>query len=325
MTEENNFRVCLAGRCRQTLSSPIFTLFFPVLLLLLLFSCRKENKLGKTDIPVIDKAKTFQYVSEITSIGPRLPGSKGSEKTIEYIRAETENLGFSSKLDKWTEKTVLGEINFCNISVDIKGGNNDFIIVGAHYDTKKFETIPDFSGANDGASGTGLLLAIMKAISESKTLPPFFVKFMFFDGEEAFMKYSDNDGLYGSRRAADKLFKSGDLNKCKAVIIADMVGDRDLDVTIPSDTDRKMADLLFSSAEHQGGTKYFKWYGTPILDDHSPFQKHGIPAIDIIDFNYGASNRYWHTKEDTIDKISQDSLQMIGNVLIRMIYDFPRN
>ncbi len=281
------------------------------LLIIFVASCNK-----KIDFPIVDKKLAFQYVKEIAEIAPRDSGTKNNLIAAKLIAEIANKYGAKSKIDSWTAKTIEGNIKFNNVIATIQGESDDFILIGSHFDTKKFSFIQNFSGANDGASSSGLLLAIIKSINESKIKLEKTLKFVWFDGEECFTKYSDYDGLYGSKYYA----KSIDKNKCKAAIILDMVGDKDLNITIPSNSTKFLVDSVFDIARKQGIEKYFNKGQGGIIDDHKPFYDLGIPAIDIIDFNYGPNNSYWHTDADTMDKISPESLEIIGNLTLQLIY-----
>jgi len=204
---------------------------------------------------------------------------------------------------------------------EIPGRSSDFILIGSRYDTKKLMSVPDFEGANDSASSTGLLLTVIKAVKAHSIKSPLTLKFAFFDGEECFISYTDNDGLYGSRYLCEKWKKDNKLKNCKAVIILDMVGDKELNITIPSGASPDLVSKLKKIAEKQNKKGFFAEHNGDIIDDHTPFQKVGIPTIDIIDFEFGESNRYWHTKADTFDKISQESLETVGNVTLELLWN----
>ena len=265
----------------------------------------------------VDPMKAFSYVEEIAEIGPRPSGSAGATKNVEYICDKLKSLKVDFTTDKWEENTPVGNIKFCNVVAEIKGEKSDFIILGAHYDTKTLQSVPNFVGANDGASGVGLMLAMAESIVKSGKIPHHTIKFAFFDGEECFMKYSSTDGLFGSRRMAGKI--SQEKAKCIAMILLDMVGDNDLDIEIPLGSDKELAEQFFKAAGKRGKNKYFTWSMIGMTDDHTPFLNAGIPAIDIIDFNFGNSNLYWHSSEDSIDKISPESLAIVGDVTLEMI------
>jgi glutaminyl-peptide cyclotransferase len=287
-------------------------------ILILLCSCNEKHAV----IPEIDGGYAFRKVSEIYGIGPRPSGSEGARKTAEFIRGEIIKYGLTPETDEWIEKTPsdAGTV-FRNVTVVIPGEKKDFMIIGSHYDTKRIETVPEFSGANDGASSSGLLLALIQAVKNNATPPPLTLKFAFLDGEECVYRYNDSDGLFGSRRMAGKLKEPGNSSSCRAVLILDMIGDRDLNISIPSNSDAALADKIIRIAAGMNLGKYFSKSKAGIIDDHTPFHKSGIPAVDIIDFEYGENNRYWHTKADTIDKISPDSLKIAGDVAMGLIYN----
>jgi Zn-dependent M28 family amino/carboxypeptidase len=143
--------------------------------------------------------------------------------------------------------------------------------------------------------------------------------FTFFDGEEAVVDWSANDGTdntYGSRRLADRLDQDGTLSKVKAVLLVDMIGDRDLDIKRDAVSTPWLVDLIWATAGRLGYGRYFLGNETAIEDDHIPFKERGVPAIDIIDFNYGPNNSYWHTRQDTLDKVSAESMKVVGDVIL---------
>jgi glutaminyl-peptide cyclotransferase len=151
--------------------------------------------------------------------------------------------------------------------------------------------------------------------------------FAFFDGEECISRYEKNDGLHGSRRLAEQLVKDGRSAKVRAVIILDMVGDRDLNITIPHNSALSLVSALFAAAEKEGTREKFTLWMTQILDDHTPFLSAGMPAIYIIDFEYGSArgqNDYWHTPQDTVDKLSVQSLGIVGRTVLRLLDDLMR-
>ncbi|HBC85500.1 MAG TPA: hypothetical protein DCZ94_00960 [Lentisphaeria bacterium] len=263
----------------------------------------------------------FSRTSAFYALGPKVSGTEGAAKAVEHIKNEISRCGFTPETDEWKQATPVGnETIFRNISVTIPGEKKEFLIIGAHYDTKKIETVPGFAGANDGASGVGLLLAFLDSLKKAGAKPPLTLKLFFFDGEEAFINYTEKDGLYGSRRAALLLKNSPPALKCKGVIIVDMIGDRNLNISIPSNSDPELSSKVIELAKAFGWEKHFSKGNSAITDDHVPFLEIGIPAVDLIDFEYGENNRYWHTAGDTIDKISPESLQISGTMLLFLVF-----
>jgi glutaminyl-peptide cyclotransferase len=293
-----------------------------VLTIFLFSSCDNSDELSTEPIPKIDAKYAFSLVKELSAIKPRYSGSgEGTRKAVELISREIRNSSLSVELDKWQEPTSEGIIEFWNVMTEIPGKSSDFILIGSHYDTKKMLSIPDFEGANDSASSTGLLLAMIKAIKNHPARTPLTLKFAFFDGEECFISYTETDGLFGSRHLAEKWKRDGSLKKCKAVIILDMVGDKDLNITIPSGADPEIVKKLKQIAEKQNKIQYLSEYGNDIIDDHTPFQREGIPTLDIIDFEFGEGNMYWHTKADSMDKISKESLETVGDLTLELLWN----
>ena len=288
--------------------------------LIFLSSCTPPRR-SLTKAPKVDSNLAFSLLKQGALIKPRHSGSVGATQTVTFITRFIKQLEVNCRVDSWKDDTPNGKIDFANVVADIPGESNKFIIVGCHYDTKKLASVPDFEGANDGASGVGLLLAMISAISKFPSKSPYSLKFLFFDGEECILEYTSKDGLYGSRYYANKLKSSGEIEDCVAVIILDMVGDKYLDITIPSGTDKELARKLFDITKRQKTQQYFSQYSIDIIDDHTPFQRMGIPVIDIIDFNFGKSNRYWHTSADTVDKTSEESLKIVGDAALQLIWD----
>ena len=283
-----------------------------------------KRTLSKRPVPKIDADFAYSMVEKCTAIAPRGNGTAGTVKCVNMISGELRKLSLPVTVDKWKDTTPEGNIEFTNIMTTIPGKSSDFVLIGSHYDTKKLASVPDFAGANDGGSSTGVLLGMIKAIAEHKQKPPLTLKFLFFDGEECFIEYSDTDGLYGSRHLADKWKQGGTLKKCRAVVLLDMIGDKDLNITVPAGADEKLTKTLLDIAAKQGVSDFFGTFKSDIIDDHTPFQKEGIPTIDLIDFEFGKSNRYWHTKADTMDKISKKSLETVGNAAIELLWNIDR-
>lgn len=178
----------------------------------------------------------------------------------------------------------------------------------SHYDTKLFEHA-QFVGANDGGSSTGLLLELARVLALEPRLAAR-IELVFFDGEEAYEQFSESDGLYGSRYFAGKIADERRAQRFRGGMLFDMVGDRALNITLPRDSPAQMVHDLFAAGDALNWRKHFGYFTGGITDDHTPLNAIGIPTIDIIDFDYAP----WHTPGDTIDKLSPDSLQIVGSV-----------
>ena len=202
----------------------------------------------------------------------------------------------------------------------IHGSQRRTIILLSHFDTKS--GISDtFAGANDSGSSTGLLLEMARVLKQGP-VPPVDLVLAFLDGEECRVAYGPHDGLHGSRYLARTLVQNRCDRRVRAVILADMVGDRDLDVGIPRNSSPALVSLVFAAAHEEQARSMFSLSSGSVLDDHVPFLDAGMPAIDLIDFTYGSSgggNDYWHTDADTLDKISADSLAVVGRVIVRVV------
>jgi glutaminyl-peptide cyclotransferase len=309
-----------------------FFLLVNILLCLLAYGTAKAGEFQKNnsyslphqeDALRVDADNAFNMLKQQVAIGPRSSGSDGAKKCAEYIVSKAREYGYEPVVDEWTQNTPSGPVTFRNIYAELPGSKNGgegFILLASHYDTKKIPEVPEFAGANDAASSTALLLEIMRVVSarpwSGRTL-----RFVFFDGEEAMVKYSATDGLYGSRRLADHYRKNGLVKQCRAMILLDMVGDRDLTITLPKNTSEELALALLKTAEKQGVKDYISFLPYRMIDDHLPFERLGIPVIDLIDFQYGNKNEHWHKATDTLDNVSGDSLEIVGNLVLGLIQE----
>jgi glutaminyl-peptide cyclotransferase len=298
------------------------TILFSSIFILLLASCQKKEKSLDISAPGIDPDYAFSLLKKGAAIKPRHSGTIGAKRTVEFITGVLQDLDVKNSTNIWNENTPEGKINFTNIIAEVPGKDNSkFIIIGCHYDGKKLMSVPQFEGANDGASGVAALLAMIKAIKDAKATPPLSLKFLFFDGEECIIRYTEHDGLYGSRHYAQRLEDNKKLADCAAVIILDMIGDKDLNITLPAGSDIQLTSKILKIARLKKYSSYFSQDKNDVLDDHSPFQKKGVPAIDIIDFHYGKGNRFWHTEADTVDKTSPESLKITSDTVLSLIWN----
>lgn len=263
-----------------------------------------------------DGARAYDYTSKIVAIGPRQPNTDGIHREQDFIRAELTKSGCKFDEDDFNSSTPIGSVPMKNIIAKIPGKTNDFILLLTHYDTKKQD---DFVGAVDGGSSTGLMLEMARLLCSRKD-QPLGVWIAFLDGEEAFVEWNEDDSVYGSRELAARMALSGDLKRVKAVILADMVGPKDLKIRRDSDSTGWLTDLVWSKAAAFGYQDYFLNSSRPIEDDHQPFMKRHVAAVDIIDC-CTEDYPYWHTSGDTIDKVSARSLGMVGHVILATVDD----
>lgn len=271
-----------------------------------------------------DADRAFNHVKSQVAFGPRPAGSAAVEKTREYLMKELKSYGLKTSLDEFAETTPRGKVKFKNVVAELPGETDKLIVIGSHYDTKEFKEFT-FVGANDGGSSTGILLEIARVMAADKQKRKFTYQFVFFDGEEAFCHdwsecLDGNDHTYGSRHHAEKFKKEKQIERVKAMILLDMVGDKDLTIPREETSSAWLVNAIWGTAQELGYRKEFPSRPFTIGDDdHMPFLRAGIPAVDVIDFEYGKGaedNRYWHTAEDTLDKISAKSLKIIGDVIL---------
>jgi Zn-dependent M28 family amino/carboxypeptidase len=264
----------------------------------------------------------LKTVSNLVAFGDRHAGSAANRKQADFIADVAIKAGATVTIDRFQRLTSDGILEMQNIIAEIRGGSDEFIVIGCHYDTKKLPDSPGFQGANDGASGVALLLEMISNIKKHGIVLPYTVKFVFFDGEECLINYTAGDGLWGSKHYVETLRNSNQANKCKLVIIADMIGDAELNAVIPANTDRRWSLRALALAEKLNYSSYIRGSSVGMVDDHQPFFEAGIPVLNIIDFEYGYANSYWHTSGDTVDKLSAESFTVIGNFLLNVLYNF---
>ena len=258
--------------------------------------------------------KAFEHVKAQVALGPRAAGSQALEANRRLIIGELERNGWKVERQSFTEETPQGPLTFVNLIGRYGGsdGSQRFIVC-SHYDTKFYDTIP-FVGANDGASSTGALMELSRVLALDPELARQ-VELVFFDGEEALVQFSPTDGTYGSRHYARGLRESGRNRQFRAGVLWDMIGDKDLTLTLPPDSPAEVARGILSAAEALGARGHFNFHSQPIWDDHLPLNQAGIATIDLIDFDYP----YWHTADDTLDKLSPESLQTVAAVTLRWL------
>jgi glutaminyl-peptide cyclotransferase len=268
-----------------------------------------------------DGARAYDYAREFVAIGPRWPTGPGHLKAQAFLREHLKQDNVEE--DAFLADTPIGPVDLRNFIVRFPGTKDGVIVLGTHYETNYPLRNIDFVGANDGGSTTGLLLAIADKLraetAGGRKLDGYSVWLVFFDGEEAFVNWSASDSTYGSRHLAAKWDRDGTLKRIKAFILADMIGDKDLDIQRETNSTGWLVDLVRKAAHKYGYDRYFFKTSEAIEDDHLPFLKRGVPAIDIIDLDYGPNNSYHHTAQDTMDKISAKSLTIDGDVFMETI------
>ena len=275
-------------------------------------------------LPNTDPKLAWEYAEKSVAFGPRHSGSKAISDYADWIvRTASECRKFKVAEQRFERQTPGGRIRFRNIIAEIPGKSREWILVGAHYDVKKFLSIPDFQGANDGASGVAALLAMIHALEKYPGKPPYTLRFVFFDGEECLYRYSDHDGLHGSRALAEHYEKSGELKKCRAMFLLDMIGDKNMNLTLPANSSPRLVACLKKIVREAMPDLRWEQRSYDVLDDHVAFYRRGVPALDLIDFDYGPRNSYWHSAGDTLDKISAESICKTAGLTFALIWNAP--
>ena len=265
----------------------------------------------------IDSARAMRYTAQVVGIGSRPIGSEGHRKLEDYLwshlKADSKEVG----VDEFTSQTPAGNFMMRNFVAKFPGKRDGTIVIASHYDT--LYSLPGFVGANDGGSSTGLLLELADQLRAQKQREGCSVWLVFFDGEEAVKEWTDSDSLYGSRHLAQKWQADGTAKKIKALLLADMIGDADLNIENDQNSTPWLEETVYQAATNLGYQSHFFARSNAYSDDHIPFIKDGVPAADLIDFDYGYNNAHWHTTQDTLDKLSPKSLQITGDVILETV------
>ena len=271
-------------------------------------------------VPSFNSARAMQYVKEIVSFGPRPIGSANHRKVEDYIVAHLA--GDTVEADVFTADTPEGKFPVHNIIAKFPGTRDGIVVIASHYDTNYPFRNTSFVGANDGGSSSGVLLEIadqLRGEAKGKARQGYSVWLVWDDAEEAVRQWSDNDSLYGIRHIADKWQADGTLKRIKAFLLADMIGDADLNVDRDQNSTPWLEDIVYEAATRLGYQSHFYARTIQINDDHLPFMSRGVPCADLIDFNYGYENVFWHTPQDTLDKLSPKSLEIVGSVILQTL------
>ena len=260
----------------------------------------------------VSGSAALEYTRKAVEFGPRPPGSDANKALQAYIVAQLKTRGCEMIDDAFTAATPKGPVAMKNIIAKFPGKSGRAIALTGHFDTKLFPG-RKFVGASDGGSSTGLLLELAAVLAKQPRIDDIYV--VFFDGEEAFGDWTDTDSVYGSRHLAAKWRADGTLAKLKALINLDMIGDKSLNIRQEMNSSAPLRRLFWSTAAELGYKAYFPDEQIATDDDHMPFIKLGAQAIDIIDFDYPP----WHTDSDTMDKLSAQSLEIVGTVTLEVV------
>jgi len=265
---------------------------------------------------VFDSSRAWDHLGQMVSIGPRPAGSPGIRQLRAYITRQMSAVGLTVQEQSFTAETPRGPVEMVNLIVRLEGRRPEKILITGHYDTKPFREFP-FVGANDGGSSAAFLVELARVLKDRPR--EYTWELIWFDGEEAFCtNWTDcgrpgaPDNTYGSRHYVKAAQEAGNVKAIKAMILVDMIGERDARFYRESRSTAWLKDIIWSEAGELGHRATFPELETLIEDDHWPFLEAGIDAVDIIDLDYAP----WHTAGDTIDKLSARSLQIVGDVLV---------
>jgi glutaminyl-peptide cyclotransferase len=270
-----------------------------------------------------DGAQAFEHVRKLVEIGPRPPGSDGIHRAQAYIISKLKSFGCPVEEHDFHGSTPLGAVAMKNIIAKIPGTGSGIVLFTTHYDTIR---LPNFVGADDGGSGTGTMLELARIFCTRKTKSALNTWIVFFDGEEAQDEWTDKNSVrwtntnstFGSREMAASMALSGDLKHVKAMILADMIGPSDLEIKRDTGSTPWLTDLIWATAARLGYGNVFVNESTTVGgDDHFSFIRRGVSGCDIIDFDIAPT--YWHTPEDTLDKVDPRSLAIVGRVFIETL------
>jgi Peptidase family M28 len=314
----------------------LFAVAFALILPLLMLGCpSKNNQQVNNATPEASPAKSasdfdgdraFEHVRKQVEFGPRPPGSPELEKTRAYMIDQLKSYGLNVVTDEFHATTPIGDKKMVNVTAELPGESSDVIILASHYDTKYVKDFK-FVGANDGGSSTGAVLELARVLAQ-KPKPKLTYWFVFFDGEESFCfdwDECDNpnpadpnqrlpDNTYGSRRYVAKLIEKNEVKRVRAIILLDIMGYKNLQMGRADLCTRWLSDIVWQTGKQLGyGQQFVDRSESVGDDDHAPFLKAGIDALDVIQL---ASYPYWHTKEDTLDKVSAKSLKIVGDTII---------
>jgi glutaminyl-peptide cyclotransferase len=290
------------------------------IVVLVLSACAQSSRMS-SEMASLSGHKALEHVKAQVAFGPRPPGTPALQKCREYIEQQMRGFGYQIEEDTFTAQTPYGPIQMHNLIARKGRGEKGVLALATHYDTKLMEG-KNFIGANDAGSSTGLLIELARVLAASKD--PLDYWFLFLDGEEAFVEWSTFDSTYGSRHLARRWKSEGIVPKIRALILLDMIGDKDLDILYDTNSTKRLMDLVFETATKTGLGSILSRYQSAIEDDHLPFLDAGIPSVDIIDLNYGPGNSYHHTLSDTLDKVSPQSMEKTGKLVLAVLAELQK-
>jgi Peptidase family M28 len=256
-----------------------------------------------------DSNRAWEHLRQLVALGPRPAGSPAIDQSRSYIKNQLAAAGVAVAEQAWDDETPTGRVHMINLIATIPGVSKDRLVIGGHYDTKKFRQFR-FVGANDGGSSAAFLIEMARVLKARRN--PMTIELLFLDGEEAVIDWQGDDHTYGSRHYVAEAKRGGTLASLKAFVLVDMIGDRDLQIKRDLNSTPWLTDLIWAAAQKEQLSAYFRPDPVQIEDDHLPFMEARVPSVDIIDLEYPA----WHTAGDTLDAVSARSLQVVGDALL---------
>jgi glutaminyl-peptide cyclotransferase len=256
-----------------------------------------------------DGGRAYEHLKNQVAIGPRVAGTPANAETRRYLVTTLAGFGVKATEQPFETETPIGRVKMANVIATLPGSRPERIVIASHFDTKPFKDIR-FVGASDGASSTAALLELGRVLKDKPRT--FTIELLFLDGEEAFVQWAGTDHTYGSRYYVEAAKKSGSLGGIKALILLDMIGDKNLNIRREENSTRWLTDIIWSTAWRLGYRQQFVAESSPVEDDHLEFLEAGVEAVDIIDLDYPA----WHTAADTLENVSAKSVQIVGEVVV---------
>ncbi len=259
----------------------------------------------------------LEWTRRLVELGPRPAGSPAHLRQQTLILDELKRLECAVAEERFTARTPNGPLAMNNIVAKFPGSSDRIVVLSGHYDTYSRPGL-HFVGANDGGSSAGLLLALAAQLNQKPRRNA--VWLLFLDGEESIRAWQDDDHTYGSRHQVRVWAEDGTLGKIDALINVDMIGDADLELLYEGYSTPWLRDLIWQTGVDLGYPSVFGQNTLSYIeDDHRPFLDAGVPAVDLIDFHYGPGNRYWHTEQDTVDKLSARSFGVMAHLLLEVL------
>jgi hypothetical protein len=257
-----------------------------------------------------DSGRAWEHLRQLVAIGPRPSGSPAIEQTRKYIKEQLAAAGLTATEQAWDDQTPVDKVHMVNLIATIPGARKERIVIAGHYDTKLYREFR-FVGASDGGSSAAFLLELARVLKGRRN--PMTIELLFLDGEEARMPdWHGTDNTYGSRHYVEAARHDGSLTSLNALMLIDMIGDRDLDIRRDANSTPWLTNLIWDAAKQKQLDGVFLADTTRIEDDHLPFLAAGVPSVDIIDLDY----EQWHTAKDALDAVSARSLQVVGDVVL---------